>query len=35
MIGTHSRFTRQLLEYAESERLARTLFYDFPVIGEV
>ena len=31
-IGTHSRFTRQFLGYAQRERLARTLFYDFPVI---
>jgi hypothetical protein len=30
-IGTHSRFTRQLLGYAQRDRLARTLFYDFPV----
>ena len=30
-IGTHSRFTRQFLGYAQRERLARTLFYDFPV----
>ena len=32
MIGTHSRFTRQVLGYAQREGLARTLFYDFPVI---
>jgi hypothetical protein len=31
-IGTHSRFIRQFLGYAQRERLARTLFYDFPVI---
>jgi hypothetical protein len=31
-IGTHSRFTRQFLGYAEMDRLARALFYDFPVI---
>jgi len=30
-IGTHSRFTRQVLEYAQKRQLARTLFYDFPV----
>ena len=30
-IGTHSRFTRQFLGYAQREQLARTLFYDFPV----
>jgi len=30
-IGTHSRFTRQFLGYSQRERLARTLFYDFPV----
>jgi hypothetical protein len=30
-IGTHSRFTRQVLGYAQREQLARTLFYDFPV----
>jgi hypothetical protein len=30
-IGTHSRFTRQFLGYAQRERLARALFYDFPV----
>jgi hypothetical protein len=30
-IGTHSRFTRQFLGYAQRGRLARTLFYDFPV----
>jgi hypothetical protein len=30
-IGTHSRFTRQFLEYAQRKQLARTLFYDFPV----
>jgi hypothetical protein len=32
VIGTHSRFTRQFLGYAQRERLARTHFYDFPVI---
>jgi hypothetical protein len=31
-IGTHSRFTRQFLGYSQTKRLARTLFYDFPVI---
>jgi hypothetical protein len=30
-IGTHSRFTRQFLGYAQREQMARTLFYDFPV----
>jgi hypothetical protein len=30
-IGTHSRFTRHLLGYAQRAKLARTLFYDFPV----
>jgi hypothetical protein len=30
-IGTHSRFTRQFLGYAQREDLARALFYDFPV----
>jgi hypothetical protein len=30
-IGTHSRFTRQLLRYAQREQLASALFYDFPV----
>jgi hypothetical protein len=30
-IGTHSRFTRQFLGYAQREQLARALFYDFPV----
>src|SRR5271170_2923054 len=30
-IGTHSRFTRQFLGYAQREHLARALFYDFPV----
>jgi hypothetical protein len=37
-IGTHSRFTRQVLGYAQREQLARTLFYDFPVtplMGEI
>jgi hypothetical protein len=34
-IGTHSRFTRQFLGYAQRERLARTLFYDFPVIPDI
>jgi hypothetical protein len=34
-IGTHSRFTRQFLGYAQRERLARTLFYDFPVTPDM
>jgi len=29
VIGTHSRFTRQLLAYAQIGFLARDLFYDF------
>jgi hypothetical protein len=33
-IGTHSRFTRQVLRYAQTGRFARTLFYDFPVTPE-
>ncbi len=31
VIGTHSRFTRQFLAYAQRGLLARNLFYDFPV----
>jgi hypothetical protein len=31
VIGTHSRFTRQFLAYAQRRFLARDLFYDFPV----
>jgi hypothetical protein len=30
-IGTHSRFTGQLLDYSEKARLARRMLYDFPV----
>jgi hypothetical protein len=33
-IGTHSRFTRQFLGYAQRERLARALFYDFLVTAK-
>jgi hypothetical protein len=35
VIGTHSRFTRQLLGYAERALLARVLFYYFQVRGLV